>query len=135
MGELSNTTIGMLMASIDMTIVLIAMSSIFRGIQIDPFTSFQYLLWIMVGYSIVTATLLVTFGRLSDIYGRVKLYNLGFAIFTVGSILLFLTPNTGNAGAMELIASESSKAPAPHQVYAQHYRIADKPLAKPSSLQ
>jgi EmrB/QacA subfamily drug resistance transporter len=100
---LSNTTIGMLMASIDMTIVLIAMPSIFRGIQIDPFTSFQYLLWIMFGYSIVTATLLVTFGRLSDIYGRVKLYNLGFAIFTVGSILLFLTPNTGDAGAIELI--------------------------------
>jgi EmrB/QacA subfamily drug resistance transporter len=101
---LSNTTIGMLMASIDMTIVLIAMPSIFRGIKIDPFTSFQYLLWIMFGYSIVTATLLVTFGRLSDIYGRVKLYNLGFLIFTIGSILLFLTPNTGDAGAMELIA-------------------------------
>ncbi len=100
---LSNTTIGMLMASIDMTIVLIAMPSIFRGINIDPFTSFQYLLWIMFGYSIVTATLLVTFGRLSDIYGRVKLYNLGFAIFTAGSILLFLTPSTGDAGAIELI--------------------------------
>jgi EmrB/QacA subfamily drug resistance transporter len=100
---LSNTTIGMLMASIDMTIVLIALPSIFRGIAIDPFTSFQYLLWVMFGYSIVTATLLVTFGRLSDIFGRVKLYNLGFAIFTVGSILLFLIPNTGDAGAIELI--------------------------------
>jgi EmrB/QacA subfamily drug resistance transporter len=101
---LSNTTLGTLMASIDMTIVLIAMPAIFNGIKIDPFTSFQYLLWIMFGYSIVTATLLVTFGRLSDIFGRVKLYNLGFAIFTVGSILLFLTPNTGDAGAIELIA-------------------------------
>jgi MFS family permease len=101
---LSNTTLGMLMASIDMTIVLIAMPLIFRGINIDPFTSFQYLLWIMFGYSIVTATLLVTFGRLSDIYGRVKLYNLGFAIFTVGSILLAITPSTGDAGAIELIA-------------------------------
>jgi EmrB/QacA subfamily drug resistance transporter len=101
---LSNTTLGTLMASIDMTIVLIAMPSIFRGINIDPFTSFQYLLWIMFGYSIVTATLLVTFGRLSDIFGRVKLYNLGFAIFTAGSILLFLTPSTGDAGAIELIA-------------------------------
>ncbi len=101
---LSNTTLGMLMASIDMTIVLIAMPSIFRGIDIDPFTSFQYLLWIMFGYSIVTATLLVTFGRLSDMFGRVKLYNLGFLIFTIGSILLFLTPNTGDAGAIELIA-------------------------------
>jgi MFS family permease len=101
---LSNTTLGTLMASIDMTIVLIAMPAIFNGIKIDPFTLFQYLLWIMFGYSIVTATLLVTFGRLSDIFGRVKLYNLGFAIFTVGSILLFLTPSTGDAGAIELIA-------------------------------
>jgi len=74
---LSNTTIGTLMASIDMSIVLIALPAIFNGIQIDPFTSFQYMLWIMFGYSIVTAVLLVTFGRLSDIYGRVKLYNLG----------------------------------------------------------
>jgi EmrB/QacA subfamily drug resistance transporter len=100
---LSNTTIGMLMASIDMTIVLIALPSIFNGIKIDPFTSFQYMLWVMFGYSIVTATLLVTFGRLSDIFGRVKLYNLGFAIFTAGSILLSITPNTGDAGAIELI--------------------------------
>ena len=100
---LSNTTIGMLMASIDMTIVLIAMPAIFNGIKIDPFSSFQYLLWIMFGYSIVTATLLVTFGRLSDMFGRVKLYNLGFAIFTVGSILLSVTPNTGHTGAIELI--------------------------------
>jgi EmrB/QacA subfamily drug resistance transporter len=100
---LSNTTLGTLMASIDTTIVLIALPSIFRGINIDPFTSFQYLLWVMFGYSIVTAVLLVTFGRLSDIYGRVKLYNLGFAIFTVGSILLAVTPHTGDAGAIELI--------------------------------
>jgi EmrB/QacA subfamily drug resistance transporter len=101
---LSNTTLGILMASIDGTIVLIALPSIFRGIGINPFTSFQYLLWIMFGYSIVTATLLVTFGRLSDMFGRVRLYNLGFAIFTVGSILLFLTPNQGDLGAIELIA-------------------------------
>ncbi len=100
---LSNTTIGMLMASIDATIVLIAMPAIFRGIDINPFTSFQYLLWLMFGYSIVTATLLVTFGRLSDMFGRVKLYNLGFLIFTIGSIMLSLTPNKGDAGAMELI--------------------------------
>jgi MFS family permease len=91
------------MASIDGTIVLIAAPAIFRGINIDPFTSFQYLLWVLFGYSIVTATLLVTFGRLSDMFGRVRLYNLGFAIFTVGSILLSLTPNQGDAGAMELI--------------------------------
>jgi len=91
------------MASIDATIVLIAMPAIFRGIDINPFTSFQYLLWLMFGYSIITATLLVTFGRLSDMFGRVRLYNMGFAIFTVGSILLSLTPNKGDAGALELI--------------------------------
>ena len=100
---LSNTTLGVLMASIDINIVLIALPAIFRGINIDPFTSFQYLLWMLFGYSIVTATLLVTFGRISDMFGRVRLYNLGFAIYTVGSLLLYLTPNTGDLGALELI--------------------------------
>ena len=100
---LSNTTLGTLMASIDGTIVLIALPAIFRGININPFTSFQYMLWILFGYSIVTATLLVTFGRLSDMFGRVRLYNLGFLIFTVGSILLSITPNQGDAGAIEII--------------------------------
>jgi MFS family permease len=93
----------MLMASIDSTIVLIALPAIFRGININPFTSFQYMLWILFGYSIVTATLLVTFGRLSDMFGRVKLYNLGFLIFTIGSIMLSITPSQGDAGAIELI--------------------------------
>jgi len=100
---LSNTTLGTFMASIDITIVEIALPAIFRGIAIDPFTSFEYLLWVLFGYSIVTATLLVTFGRISDIFGRVKLYNLGFLIYTVGSVLLYLTPNTGDLGAIELI--------------------------------
>jgi EmrB/QacA subfamily drug resistance transporter len=100
---LSNTTIGVLMASIDTTIVLISLPAIFRGIQIDPLTSFQYLLWLLFGYSVVTSTLLVTFGRISDMFGRVKLFNLGFAIFTVGSTLLYLTPSSGDLGAQELI--------------------------------
>ncbi len=91
------------MASIDGTIVLIALPAIFRGIKVNPVTSFPYLLWILFGYLIVTATLLVSFGRISDIFGRVKLYNIGFAIFAVGSILLYLTPNTGDLGALELI--------------------------------
>ena len=91
------------MASIDVNIVLVALPAIFRGIDVDPFASFQYLLWMLFGYSIVTATLLVTFGRISDMYGRVRLYNLGFAIYTVGSLLLYLTPNTGDLGAIELI--------------------------------
>jgi len=100
---LSNTTLGTLMASIDITIVMIALPAIFRGINIDPLNSFQYLLWMLFGYMVVTATLLVTFGRISDMYGRVRLYNLGFAIYTVGSLLLYLTPHTGDLGAMELI--------------------------------
>ncbi|BAB66791.1 MFS transporter [Sulfurisphaera tokodaii] len=100
---LSNTTVGVLMASINGTITIISLPAIFRGININPFNSFQYLLWILMSYNIVTATLLVSFGRLSDIYGRVRLYNLGFAIFTIGSILLSLTPNQGDLGALEII--------------------------------
>ncbi len=101
---LSNTTLGVLMASIDSTVVLVSLPAIFRGIKLNPLTSFPYLLWILFGYMIVTATLLVTCGRISDIYGRVRLYNFGFAIFAVGSILLYVTPNTGTLGASELIA-------------------------------
>ena len=101
---LSNTTLGVLMASINANIVLISLPAIFRGIGIDPLTSFQYLLWVLFGYMVVTASLLVMFGRISDMYGRVRLYNLGFAIFTAGSILLYLTPNSGDLGAEELIA-------------------------------
>jgi MFS family permease len=100
---LSNTTLGVLMASINANIVLISLPAIFRGINIDPLTSFQYLLWVLFGYMVVTASLLVMFGRISDMYGRVRLYNLGFAIFTAGSILLYLTPNSGDLGAQELI--------------------------------
>lgn len=102
---LSNTTIGALMASLDGTIVLISLPAIFNGIKINPLApdSFQYLLWILFGYSVVTSTVLVTFGRISDIFGRVRLYNLGFAIFTIGSFLCFATPSTGTLGATELI--------------------------------
>lgn len=102
---LSNTTLGVLMGSINSTIILISLPAIFKGIHLDPFlgSSFQYLLWILMGYMMVTAVLLVTIGRLSDIYGRVRLFNLGFLIFTVGSILLYLTPSTGDLGAQELI--------------------------------
>lgn len=102
---LSNTTIGVLMATINGTITLISLPAIFRGIQLSPFEagSFVYLIWILMGFNIVTATLLVTFGRLSDIFGRVKLFNLGFAIFTAGSILLFVTPGTGTTAALLLV--------------------------------
>ncbi|GCE08019.1 MFS transporter [Dictyobacter aurantiacus] len=102
---LTNTTLGVLMASIDASIVLISLPAIFKGINIDPLAPGEsnYFLWMLLGYMVVTATLLVTFGRISDMFGRVRLYNLGFAIFTVGSILLWLTPGTGNTGALELI--------------------------------
>src|SRR5260370_32907942 len=102
---LTNTTLGVLMASIDSSIVLISLPAIFNGIHINPLAPGEtnYFLWILLGYMMVTATLLVTFGRISDMYGRVRFYNIGFAIFAVGSILLWLTPGTGNAGALELI--------------------------------
>jgi len=100
---LSNTTLGIMMAMINGTIILISLPAIFRGIDINPLDSFQYLLWILFGYSIVTATLLVTFGRLSDIYGRVRLYNLGFAVFTAASFALWLTPGKGDLAADYII--------------------------------
>ena len=101
---LSNTTIGTLMASIDGTIVMISLPAIFRGIYgTSVLPPFQYLLWVLFGYSVVTSTLLVTFGRISDMVGRVRLFNLGFAIFTVGSLLCTVTPSPGDLGASELI--------------------------------
>ncbi len=91
------------MGSVNTFIILIAIPAIFNGIHIDPLNSFQYLLWILMGYGLVTATLLLSFGRLSDMYGRVKMFRLGFLIFTLGSILLYLTPSTGDLGAIEII--------------------------------
>lgn len=97
--------ISSLMGMINMNVVLISLPAIFNGIQIDPLgpNSFQYLLWILMGYGLVTATLLLSFGRLSDIYGRIKMFRLGVIIFTLGSILLYLTPSTGNLGAIEIV--------------------------------
>ena len=93
------------MAALDGSIVLIALPAIFHGIGINPLAPGEtnYLLWVLMGYGVVTATLLVTFGRISDIFGRVRLYNLGFAIFAVGSILLFLVQGTGNGTALQII--------------------------------
>jgi len=102
---LSNTTLGTLMAAINYNIVLISLPAIFDGLKVNPLAPDEtgYLLWVLMGYTLITATLLVSFGRLSDIFGRVRLYNAGFAVFTLGSILLFLTPGTGNTGALEVI--------------------------------
>jgi EmrB/QacA subfamily drug resistance transporter len=100
---LSNVIIATMMGTVNGSIILISLPAIFNGIHINPLTSFQYLLWVLMGYGIVTATLLLTFGRLSDIYGRVRIFKLGFLIFTIGSVLLFLTPGTGDQAAIEII--------------------------------
>jgi MFS family permease len=95
----------MLMATIDTSIVIIAMPAIFRGIHLDPTApgNISYLLWMIIGYLLVTAVLVVTLGRLGDMFGRVRIYNLGFVVFTLASIALSLDPLTGPAGALWLI--------------------------------
>ncbi|WP_440946250.1 MFS transporter [Methanosarcina sp. T3] len=102
---LFNITLSSLMGTINSSIILISLPAIFNGIKLNPMEpdAFQYLLWILMGYGLVTATILLSIGRLADMYGRVKLFRLGFLIFTIGSVLLYLTPDTGNAGALELI--------------------------------
>jgi MFS family permease len=102
---LSNTTLGMLVATINSSIVIISLPAIFRGIGLDPLRpgNVSYLLWMLMGYLVVSAVLVVAFGRLGDIYGRVRMYNAGFLIFTAASIALAFTPNVGSAGALELI--------------------------------
>ena len=102
---LSNTTLGMLMATINSSILLIALPDIFRGIGINPLEpgNTSLLLWLIMGYMVVTAVLVVTFGWLGDIFGRVRLYNAGFAVFTVFSVLLTVTWMHGTAGVLWLI--------------------------------
>src|SRR4051794_14020474 len=102
---LSNTTLGMLMATINSSILLIALPDIFRGIGIDPLApgNTSYLLWLILGFMVVMAVLLVSLGRLGDIYGRVRMFNLGFAVFTFFSILLSITWMHGSAAAIWLI--------------------------------
>src|ERR1700748_3469613 len=94
---LSNTTLGTLLATINASIVLISLPAIFKGIHVNPLepANVSYLLWMLVGYMLVTAVLVVTLGRLGDMYGRVKIYNAGFAVFTVASIGLALVPLGG----------------------------------------
>ena len=103
---LSNTTIGMLLATVNATSILIAMPVIFRGIDINPLdpANFSYLLWLLMGYMVVSAVLVVTAGRLGDMFGRTRVYNLGFAIFTLAAVGLTFVWSRGSAGAIELIA-------------------------------
>ncbi|MET0748443.1 MAG: MFS transporter [Rhizobium sp.] len=103
---LSNTTLGMLAAAINSSILLISLPAVFRGIglkALDP-GNINYLLWAIIGYMISVAVLVVAFGRLGDQFGRVKMYNLGFSIFTVASLALSLLPGQGDFAAMYLIA-------------------------------
>jgi MFS family permease len=102
---LSNTTLGVLMVMINQSIVLIALPNIFNGIGLNPLDSSNtsYLLWLMMGFMVVTAVLVVAFGKLGDMYGRVRMYNLGFAVFTVCSILLSVSWMHGSSGALWLI--------------------------------
>ena len=102
---LSVTTVGILAATLNSSILLISLPAIFRGLGLDPLApeNVSYLLWMLMGFLLVTAVLVVTFGRLGDQYGRARLFNLGFLIFTLGSIGCALVPNTGGAGALEII--------------------------------
>ncbi|HWE67933.1 MAG TPA: MFS transporter [Acidimicrobiales bacterium] len=99
------STLGMLMATIDGSIVLISMPDIFRGIGLDPLQAGNsfYLLWMILGFLVTTSVLVVTLGRLGDIYGRVRTYNLGFAVFTFFSLLLSITWMSGHAAGIWLI--------------------------------
>src|SRR4030088_3682072 len=99
---LSNTTLGVFMALLDSSIVLISLPAIFRGIHLDPLQpgNVSYLLWMLMGYLVVTAVLVVTFGRLGDIFGRVRMYNGGFAVFSLASLALSLCPFTASRGAL-----------------------------------
>jgi MFS family permease len=102
---LSNTTLAVLLATLDASITLIAMPDIFRGIKLDPLVpgNSVYLLWMVLGYLVVSSVLIVSLGRLGDMYGRVRLYNLGFVVYTVASLLLTIDWMTGRAGATYLI--------------------------------
>ncbi|MEU2771750.1 MFS transporter [Streptomyces sp. NPDC007162] len=102
---LANTTAAVFMSALDGSIVLIALPAIFRGVHLDPLApgNIAFLLWMIMGYRLVQAVLVVTVGRLGDMYGRVRIYNSGFAVFTFASILLSLDPFDGVHAAMWLI--------------------------------
>jgi MFS family permease len=102
---LSNTTAAVFMSALDGSIVIIALPAIFRGIHLDPLAAgnVAYLLWMIMGYRLVQAVLVVTVGRLGDMFGRVRIYNAGFVVFTVASILLSFDPFLGAHGALWLI--------------------------------
>src|ERR1044072_6620469 len=102
---LSNATLAVLLATLDGSITLIAMPDIFRGIHLDPLVPANsvYLLWMILGFLVVSSELIVSLGRLGDMYGPVRVYNFGFVILTIASLLLAVDWMTGRAGATYLI--------------------------------
>src|SRR5215468_9003294 len=102
---LTNTTLAVFMSTLDGSIVIISLPAIFRGIDLDPLApgNVTYLLWMIMGYLLVQAVLVVSLGRLGDMFGRVRIYNLGFVVFTAASVLLSVDPYQGTHGAMWLI--------------------------------
>src|ERR1700710_2699549 len=109
---LSNTTLGVFMSALDGSIVIISLPAIFRGIHLDPLApgNISYLLWMIMGYLLVHAIFVVTLGGLGDMYGRVRIYNAGFAVFSGASILLSFDPFSGGHGALWLIGWRVAQA-------------------------
>ena len=109
---LSNTTLGGFMVALDGSCVMIALPAIFRGIGLNPLAvgSSNYLLWLLMGYTLVMAVLVLSLGRIGDMFGRVRMYNLGFLIFSIGSILLASTWSQGASGAIDLIGFRAIQA-------------------------
>lgn len=102
---LSNTTLAVFMSALDGSIVIISLPAIFRGIHLDPLApdNISYLLWMIMGYLLVQAVFVVTLGRLGDMFGRVRIYNAGFVVFSLASLLLSFDPFAGPQGALWLI--------------------------------
>src|SRR5256885_2367356 len=122
---LSNTTLGMLLATVNSSIVIISLPAIFNGIHLDPLApgNVSYLLWMLMGFLLVSAVLVVALGRLGDMYGRVKLYNRGFVIFTLASIALSVDPFRGGPGALWLIGWRVVQAVGGSMVFANSTAI------------
>lgn len=122
---LSNTTLGILMATINGSIVLISLPAIFKGIKLNPLEpgNVSYLLWMLMGYILVTAVLVVSFGRLGDLYGRVRIYNLGFVIFTLSAVALVFDPFTSGQGALWLIGFRVVQAVGGSMIFANSTAI------------
>ncbi len=106
---LSNTTLGMFLVTLNASVVIISLPAIFRGIDLNPLqpANISYLLWMLMAYLVVTAVLVVSFGRIGDMFGRTRMYNAGFVVFTLASLGLALVPGRGSTGALELIVGRA----------------------------